>query len=112
MNLGAAAARGCILLFLHADTLLPSGALAKIADAIDRRGAVGGAFSRRYGSRSVTLAITARFAVLRNRLFGWHLGDQAIFVRHDIFDRLGGYRDIPIFEDLDFSRRLRRLGKQ
>ncbi len=56
MNLGAAQARGRILLFLHADTLLPSGALAKIVDAIDRRGAVGGAFSRRYRSRSFTLA--------------------------------------------------------
>ncbi|MEO8440613.1 MAG: TIGR04283 family arsenosugar biosynthesis glycosyltransferase, partial [Spartobacteria bacterium] len=111
MNLGAAEARGRVLLFLHADTLLPSGALTKIVDAIDRRSAVGGAFSRRYQSRSLTLAITARFAALRNRLFGWHLGDQAIFVRRDVFERLHGYRDIPIFEDLDFSRRLRALGK-
>jgi rSAM/selenodomain-associated transferase 2 len=111
MNLGAAQARGRILLFLHADTILPPGALGKIIDAIDRRSAVGGAFSRRYRSRSPTLALTSRLAALRNRLFGWHLGDQAIFVRRDIFERLGGYRDIPIFEDLDFSRRLRALGK-
>jgi hypothetical protein len=110
MNLGAAAARGRILLFLHADTLLPRGALAKIVDAIDRRGAIGGAFSRRYRSRSLTLALTARLAALRNRLFGWHLGDQALFVRHDIFAELAGYRDFPIFEDLDFSRRLRARG--
>jgi rSAM/selenodomain-associated transferase 2 len=111
MNFGAARARGRILLFLHADTLLPENALGKISDAIDRRRAIGGAFSRRYRSRSLTLAITSRLAALRNRIFGWHLGDQALFVRLDIFQKLGGYRDIPIFEDLDFSRRLGALGK-
>ncbi len=111
MNLGAAQARGRILLFLHADTLLPSSALTNIIEAIDRRDAVGGAFSRRYRSRSLILAVTARLAALRNRLFGWHLGDQALFVRRDIFAKLRGYRDLTIFEDLDFSRRLRRVGR-
>ncbi len=111
MNFGAAAARGRVLLFLHADTLVPEGALAKIIDAIERRGAVGGGFARRYRSRSLTLALTTRLASLRNRLFGWHLGDQAIFVRRDVFEQLGGYRDLPIFEDLDFSRRLRAQGR-
>jgi rSAM/selenodomain-associated transferase 2 len=111
MNLGAAQAHGRILLFLHADTWLPPDALAKIIDAIDRRRVLGGGFARRYRSRSLTLALTSRLAGLRSRLWGWHLGDQAIFVRRDIFDRLRGYRDIPIFEDLDFSRRLRALGK-
>jgi uncharacterized protein len=111
MNLGAAEARGRILLFLHADTLLPRGALVKIIAAIDRSDVVGGAFSRRYRSRSPTLAITSRLAALRNRLFGWYLGDQAIFVRRNVFAELGGYRDIPIFEDLDFSRRLSAAGK-
>ncbi len=111
MNHGAAQARGRILLFLHADTWLPRDALAKIRSAIDERGALGGGFARRYRSRSLTLALTSRLAGLRNRLVGWHLGDQAIFVRRDAFERLGGYRDIPIFEDLDFSRRLRRLGR-
>lgn len=111
MNLGAAQARGRILLFLHADTWLAPNALAKIIDAIDRCRALGGGFARRYRSRSLTLAMTSRLADIRNRLWGWHLGDQAIFVRRDIFDRLEGYREIPIFEDLDFSRRLRALGK-
>lgn len=111
MNLGAAEARGRILLFLHADTLLPAGGLGKIIDAIDRRGAIGGGFSRRYRSRSFLLALTSRLASLRNRVAGWHLGDQAIFVRRDLFEKLGGFRDIPIFEDLDFSRRLRAVGR-
>ncbi len=111
MNLGAASARGRVLLFLHADTLLPGSGLRKILDAIDRRGAVGGAFSRRYRSRSPVLALTSRLAALRNRIVGWHLGDQAMFVRRDIFEKLGGFRDLAIFEDLDFSRRLRALGR-
>lgn len=111
MNLGASKASGRILAFLHADTLLPVGALEKIIAAIDRRGAVGGAFSRRYRSRSFVLAVTSRLASLRNRIVGWHLGDQAIFVRRDAFEKLGGFRDVPIFEDLDFSRRLRGLGR-
>src|SRR6476646_2366120 len=111
MNLGAAQARGRILLFLHSDTWLPPDAFAKIIDAIDRRRALGGGFARRYRSRSLVLAMTSRLAGLRSRLWGWHLGAQAIFVRRDIFDRLRGYRDIPIFEDLDFARRLRALGK-
>lgn len=111
MNLGAAEARGRILLFLHADTHLPEGALARILDAIDRRGAIGGAFARRYRSRSFTLALSSRLATLRNQLVGWYLGDQALFVRRDLFQKLGGYRDVAIFEDLDFSRRLRALGR-
>jgi rSAM/selenodomain-associated transferase 2 len=111
LNLGASKARGRIFLFLHADTFLPLGGLKKIIDAIDRRGAVGGAFSRRYRSPSWTLALTSRLAALRNRAIGWHLGDQGIFVRRDIFEKMNGYRDIPIFEDLDFSRRLRTCGR-
>lgn len=111
MNLGAAQARGRILLFLHADTWLPPGALEQVRRAVDERGALGGGFARRYRALSLTLALTCRLAGLRNRLFGWHLGDQALFVRRDIFQQLGGYRDLPIFEDLDFSRRLRRLGR-
>ena len=110
MNLGAARARGRILLFLHADTWLPPDAQAKITVAIDRQSALGGGFARRYRSRSPSLALTSRLAGLRTRFCGWHLGDQGIFVRRDIFERLHGYRDIPIFEDLDFSRRLRALG--
>ena len=111
MNLGAARARGRILLFLHADTWLPPNALAKIIEAIDRRRVLGGGFARRYRSSSLFLALTSRLAGLRSRFWGWYLGDQAIFVRRDIFEQLHGYGDIPIFEDLDFSRRLRSLGR-
>jgi rSAM/selenodomain-associated transferase 2 len=111
MNLGAANARGRILVFLHADTWLPPQAAGRIIEAIDHRDIFGGGFARRYRSDCLSLALTCRLADLRNRLFGWHLGDQAIFVRRDIFEKLGGYREIPVFEDLDFSRRLGALGK-
>lgn len=111
MNAGAAAARGDVLLFLHADTLLPTGSLQKIETACARPGLVGGGFERRYDSSSRWLRFTCALAGWRNRWFGWHLGDQAIFVRREVFARLGGFRDLDVFEDVDFSRRLGRHGK-
>ena len=110
MNLGAARARGEVLLFLHADTLLPTGALDAVAAACRQPGVVGGGFARRYASHSRWLRLTCRLADLRNRWIGWHLGDQAIFVRRTVFVQLGGWRELDVFEDVDFSRRLRHAG--
>ena len=110
MNEGAARARGDVFLFLHADTLLPSGALPAVAVACAEPGVVGGGFARRYASRSPWLRLTCWLAEVRNRWIGWHLGDQAIFVRREVFERLGGFREMETFEDVDFSRRLRRAG--
>ena len=111
MNAGAARACGDVLLFLHADTLLPIGALEKVWAACRQPGIVGGGFVRRYDSPSRWLRLTCWLAERRNRWFGWHLGDQAIFVRRSVFERLGGFRDFDVFEDVDFSRRLARAGK-
>ena len=83
----------------------------KIADAVRRRQVVGGAFARRYASPSMFLRATCLLAELRGRMFGWFLGDQAIFVRTEVFDALGGFREWEIFEDLDFSRRMGRIGR-
>ena len=110
MNAGAALADGSVLLFLHADTLLPVGALAGIEAACARPGVAGGGFARRYDSPSRWLRLTCWLAEGRNRWFGWHLGDQAIFVRRPVFEQLGGFRDLDLFEDVDFSRRLGRMG--
>ena len=111
LNLGAHHARGEILLFLHADTLLPEGALDQVAYRLRDPQKVGGAFARRYDSSSWLLRLTCLLARARNRLIGWHLGDQAMFVRRDLFLRLGGFRSVDRFEDLDFSRRLKKFGR-
>ena len=111
MNLGAERAAGEVLLFVHADTQLPAAALDEMESALRDNRVVGGAFARRYEPTSAFLNATCFLAELRSRLFGWFLGDQAIFVRRDVFERLGGFRDYDIFEDLDFARRMRRKGR-
>ncbi|MGI8820585.1 MAG: TIGR04283 family arsenosugar biosynthesis glycosyltransferase [Chthoniobacterales bacterium] len=111
LNLGAQQARAGVLLFLHADTILPPRALQFIVGALEDRTVVGGAFARRYASRSLLLRATCLLAQCRNHLFGWHLGDQAMFVRRSNFFELGGFREVDQFEDLDFSRRLRTVGR-
>jgi hypothetical protein len=75
------------------------------------REVVGGAFARHYASPSLLLRLTCALADWRNRIIGWHLGDQAMFVRRGLFFQLGGFRDVERFEDLDFSRRLKDAGR-
>ena len=111
MNLGAESARGSVFLFLHADTRLPKDALARIRSTTARSRVVGGGFARRYDSPSRFLRVTCALAGMRTRLSGWFLGDQAIFVRREVFNILGGFRDLNLFEDLDFSRRMRGEGR-
>ena len=111
MNLGAQTSAGDILVFLHADTLLPKGALERIESGLRDKRVIGGAFARRYEPASAFLNATCFLAELRSRMFGWFLGDQAMFVRRDVFERLGGFRNYDIFEDLDFARRMRREGR-
>ena len=110
-NAGARVARADVLLFLHADTQLAPGAVGAICERMRDPRLFGGAFVRRYDSRSRLLVLTCQLAALRNRLWGWHLGDQAMFVRASVFRELGGFAEIEIFEDLDFSRRLGSYGR-
>ena len=110
MNAGAAKARGSLLCFHHADSeLRPEhlNALEKIArnDAI-----VGGAFHRRFDDRRASIVLWEGLIRRINSFAGPLLGDQSIFVRASVFERLGGFADIPLMEDIEFSRRLRRLG--
>ncbi|RPH83085.1 MAG: glycosyltransferase, partial [Candidatus Rokuibacteriota bacterium] len=111
MNAGARAARGDILLFLHADTVLPEGAGAAIVAALADAGTVGGRFDVRLDSRRPLLALVGWLMNRRSRLTGICTGDQGIFVRRTVFEALGGYPDIPLMEDVELSRRLKRRGR-
>jgi len=110
MNAGAAAGRGDVVLFLHADTRLPGDACVQIDAAIDA-GAVGGFFRVRLESQRPVLRLVSRMITLRSGLTGVATGDQAIFVAHDAFTQLGGFPPLPLFEDVELCTRLRRLGK-
>jgi rSAM/selenodomain-associated transferase 2 len=109
MNAGAARARGDVLLFLHADTRLPPQADALVARAL-QRGTDWGRFDVRIAGRSRLLPLIAALMNLRSRLTGIATGDQAIFVRRALFERIGGFADIALMEDIDLSRRLRAQG--
>ena len=109
MNAGAAATAGTTLMFVHADTKLPFEALERVRRAV-RTGAVGGSFGLRLDSRSPLLRLVAATITARSRITGVATGDQALFVTREAFDRLGGFSALPLFEDIDFSRRLKRAG--
>ena len=106
MNAGAAQAQGDVLLFLHADTRLPSGAGAAIEQAM-RAGAQWGRFDVTITGRSLMFPVIAVLMNLRSRFSSIATGDQAIFVRRDLFERIGGYAELPLMEDIDLCKRLR-----
>lgn len=109
LNAGACAARGKVLLFLHADTRLPQGADLLVAQALVG-GHRWGRFDVRIEGRHPLLPVVAVFMNLRSRLGGIATGDQALFVRRDTFLSLGGFAPLPLMEDIDLSRRLKRIG--
>jgi rSAM/selenodomain-associated transferase 2 len=111
MNEGAKASRGEILLFLHADTQLPSDANTVINTALVDRRTVGGWFDVRFDHPSMWGAIISKTMNWRSGLSGLATGDQALFVRRPIFEQMGGFADIPLMEDIEFSRRLKRQGE-
>jgi len=110
MNAGAIAATGGILVFLHADTRLEPGSLDSLRAICSDRMIVGGGFRRFYHSRSALLSVSSSIGNARARRLGWFFGDQAIWVRREEFLRLRGFPEVHLFEDLDFTRKLKRLG--
>ncbi|MGH7231415.1 MAG: TIGR04283 family arsenosugar biosynthesis glycosyltransferase [Nitrospiraceae bacterium] len=111
MNAGAAVSRGDVLLFLHADTRLPSDAGESVARALEDTHCVGGRFDVCFEPDSGWRWVISRMMNLRSRWTGIATGDQALFVRRAVFERLGGFADIPIMEDVEFTRRLKRAGR-
>jgi rSAM/selenodomain-associated transferase 2 len=106
---GAAIATGDVLLFLHADTALPAGFRADVADVL--AAAEWGRFDLRFDEGGPLLRFIAVLISLRSRVSRVATGDQAIFVKRDLFDIAGGIREPELFEDIDLCRRLRRHGR-
>lgn len=110
MNAGAREAQGEVLLFLHADTVLPYGASDAVRKALADPRFVGGRFDIRLNSSRLAFQVITLFMNLRSRLTRIATGDQAIFVRQKIFTEMGGFPNIPLMEDVEFTKRLKRGG--
>ena len=111
MNQGAARANGEILLFLHADTRLPEGFTEYIRQCLKRHRVVAGAFRLGLAPPVKGSAFIEKMANLRAEKMRLPYGDQAIFVSAKRFEKLGGYKEIPLLEDVDLVRRLRKVGR-
>jgi rSAM/selenodomain-associated transferase 2 len=110
MNAGAAAARSDVLLFLHADTQLPAAGVQLIRGAL-AAGARWGRFDVVIAPPSALLHLVQSAMNIRSALTGICTGDQAIFVLRELFREFGGYADLPLMEDIELSRRLKRIGR-
>jgi rSAM/selenodomain-associated transferase 2 len=110
MNLGAAHARGDVLVFLHADCSLEPGALEEARHCL-RPGVAAGCFTMTVQARGLLYRSIDACATARVRLTGLVYGDQGLFLRRDLFERLGGFPRLRLMEDLFFSRELRRRGR-
>jgi len=110
MNAGARAAQGGVLLFLHADTALPAEADRLVLDGLAASGKAWGRFDARISGRPWLLRAVAFCMNRRSRWTGISTGDQAMFVRREAFQALGGFPDQPLMEDIELSKRLRQTG--
>jgi rSAM/selenodomain-associated transferase 2 len=111
MNAGAEIARGDVLWFLHADLDIPSGSPAEIESALTNPQIVGGCFRLRFPRREVIYRVSDSLGNVGVNLFGFALGDHGIFCRRATFRHVHGYPDVPILEDAEIYRRLRREGR-
>jgi rSAM/selenodomain-associated transferase 2 len=108
MNLGTTATTGEVLLFLHSDSLLPPGGLALVEKFTNHSNMVAGSFSLRFDYQSPLLKLYSRFSQLNHIIFTY--GDQGLFMTRRVFDRVGGFKEIPLMEDIEIQKRLRKMG--
>ena len=111
MNAAAQEATGDLLMFLHADSHIESSGYKKMVDTMSRENYVGGAFSLHIQSDLPSIKTISRLATLRSRHLNLAYGDQAIFVRAEVFRALNGFSPLPICEDLDFFLKLKKHGR-
>jgi rSAM/selenodomain-associated transferase 2 len=111
LNRAATIATGDVLLFLHADTMLPAGAAAAIAGALQMTDVIGGAFRLRFDHPGRMAALLARHVNLRSSISNTFFGDQALFVRREVFVRAGGFKEWSVMEDVEILARLRAHGR-
>ncbi|MEH2357616.1 TIGR04283 family arsenosugar biosynthesis glycosyltransferase [Nostoc sp.] len=111
MNAGAVAASGDILLFLHADTLLPTGFDEMIRTALQQPGTVAGAFKLRIDASRLSLRWVEWGVNVRSHFYQMPYGDQAIFLTKQVFQQIGSFPELPIMEDFELMRRLKRIGR-
>jgi rSAM/selenodomain-associated transferase 2 len=111
MNKGAGYARGEILLFLHADCVLSREVVLNVRNVFEGRSFVGGAFKIRLLSDKFLYQLIEKGINFRSKFFKLPYGDQGLFVKRSVFEELGGFREMPNCEDLDFMCRLKRNGK-
>lgn len=111
MNHAAAFAKGDMLLFLHADAFLSLNALASIEIKLMQNNIIGGCLTQRIDSKGLIYRIIETEGNIRAKITKIFYGDQGIFVRKDIFSKLGGFPEVPIMEDALFTNKLKRSGR-
>ena len=111
MNAGAAVAHGDALVFVHADTIVPATFASDIAAALADLNMVGGRFDLELDESSLAWRLLGKLISFRSRIMRSATGDQAIFVRRDVFMAMGGFTEIDLCEDVEFARRLKRSGR-
>lgn len=111
MNAGAGYCKSDILLFIHIDTEINNSNVSAIKSVMEQPGTVGGRFDVRLSGRHPAYRMISWFMNARSRLTKISTGDQALFVRRQVFEQMGGFADLPLMEDIEFSSRLKKQGE-
>jgi len=111
MNEGAKLATGEVLLFLHADSIIPENISGKILETCRKPGVIGGALKLKFDSSRFSLRYVSWTANLRAKYLNLPYGDQGIFIRRDVFEQVGGFPDTPFMEDVQLVRKMVKKGK-